>query len=265
MNWKKLCLLTLLAFSIIGFTLPDQKALAQQTSKLDEILTRGYILVGTTGDFKPMTYLNPTTNTYEGFDIEAAQLLAQSLGVELRFVKTTWPTLMQDTLAGKFDIAMSGITRTFARQQKAALSHGYIEFGKTALMRAKDVNKYPTLESMDKKNVRVMVNPGGTNEKFVREFLANATIIVHDKNAEIPGLIAAGEADIMITDSMEAVRYMKDDERLASPFLNNLFTKNQFGYLMPCGDQVFLNYINMWMEEMKLRGEFQRMEEKYIK
>jgi cyclohexadienyl dehydratase len=233
-----------------------QKVMAQDTSsKLDDILARGYLLVGTTGDFKPMSYYNTATGIYEGFDIEAAQILADSLGVKVEFVKSTWPTLMQDTLDGKFDIAMSGITRTFARQQKVDLSHGYIEFGKTALMRKADIKKYPNLEAINKKGVRVGVNPGGTNEKFVHQYLTNV---------EIPDMVASGKVDIMITDSMEAVRYTKDDSRLAAPLLNNLFTQNKFGIMMKRGDQDFLNYVNMWMEEMELRGEFKRMEAKYI-
>jgi len=43
------------------------------------------------------------------------------------------------------------------------------------------------------------------------------------------------------------------------------FTKNNFGILMQQGDQIFLNYVNMWMEEMELNGTFARLDAKYIK
>lgn len=221
-------------------------------------------MVGTTGDFKPMSYYDTAKGIYQGFDAEASKLLAESLGVEVRYVKTTWPTLMQDTLDRKFDIAMCGVTKTFARQQKADLSHGYIIFGKTALMRAVDNEKFPSLSAMNKKEVRIGVNPGGTNEKFVREFLSNATIITHQQNAEIPGLVADGTFDIMITDSMEAVRYIKDDSRLASPLINQPFTRSNFGIMMKRGDQTLLKYVNMWMEEMVLQGKFKELEDKYL-
>ena len=52
-----------------------------------------------------------------------------------------------------------------------------------------------------------MENPGGLNEKFARENLPDATLIIHDVNQEIPGLIASGEADVMITEIMEAGYY----------------------------------------------------------
>lgn len=259
---KKIVMVTMVAVTMLGLggLLPHAEA-----SKVDEIQSRGYLLVGTTGDYKPMSYLDKDTGKYEGFDTEASELLAQSLGVEVKFVPTTWSTLTDDTLAGKFDIAMSGITRTFAREQKMAQSHGYLVFGKTILCRKDSAQKFKTLADMNRKDVRVMVNPGGTNEKFAVANLPNCNLIVHAQNAEIPGLIAEGKADIMITETMEARRYVRDNDKLAAPLIDEPFTKNNFGILMQQGDQIFLNYVNMWMEEMELNGTMDRLEYKYIK
>ena len=88
---------------------------------------------------------------------------------------------------------------------------------------------------------------------------------VHQQNAEIPGLIAEGKADIMITETMEARRYVRDNAKLAAPLIEEPFTKNNFGILMQQGDQIFLNYVNMWMEEMELNGTFARLDAKYKK
>ena len=93
----------------------------------------------------------------------------------MKFIPTTWSTLTADTLAGKFDIAMCGITRTLAREQKMAQSNGYLVFGKTILCRKDDAKKFKTLADMNKKDVRVMVNPGGTNEKFALANLPDCT------------------------------------------------------------------------------------------
>lgn len=42
-----------------------------------------------------------------------------------------------------------------------AQSNGYLVFGKTILCRKDDAKKFKTLADMNKKDVRVMVNPGG--------------------------------------------------------------------------------------------------------
>ena len=71
-----------------------------------------------------MSYLDPETDTYVGFDAELAEDLADALGVEIEYVKTSWPTLMDDTLGGKFDLAICGITITDARKELALMPKG---------------------------------------------------------------------------------------------------------------------------------------------
>ena len=65
-------------------------------------------------------------------------------------------------------------------------------------------------------------------------------MIVHQQNAEIPGLIAEGKADIMITETMEARRYVRDNAKLAAPLIEEPFTKNNFGILCSKGIRFFL-------------------------
>ena len=231
---------------------------------LQQISERGVLRVGTAGDYQPMSYLDPETNTYVGFDAELAEDLAKDLGVAVEYVKTSWPTLMEDTLAGKFDLAVCGITVTEARKEQALMSDGYLENGKTLLCRAEDAEKYLSLEAVNHPEVRVMENPGGLNEKFARENLPDATLIIHDVNQEIPGLVAAGEADVMITEIMEAGFYVGKDPRLAAPLIHEPFTQGQLGFLMPRGSEELLDYVNAFLKREKDAGRIDELAEKYI-
>jgi cyclohexadienyl dehydratase len=234
-------------------------------SRLDAIIARGYILVGTPGDYKPFTYLNPKTNEFEGYDIDAMKQFAQSLGVEARFVQTSWPTLMEDLLADKFDIAVGGVTRNTDRQKKAHMGDPYIQFGKAPLIRAEDKDKYKSVADINKPEVRIGVNPGGTNEKFVREHLTNATVTVVQNNLDIPGLVANGTYDVMITDTIEAMVYSKADTRLYAALTDNPFTKSEKAYMIHRGDFIFASYLDVWMDEMKLQGKFDELFNKWVK
>ncbi|WP_164525521.1 transporter substrate-binding domain-containing protein [Siminovitchia acidinfaciens] len=236
----------------------------EQTVQLDRILRDGVIRIGTTGDYKPFTYLNPDTDEYEGYDIDAAKMMAKDLGVEVEFVETSWPDLMDDLLADKFDIGMGGITRTLERQKTAHVSYPYLDFGKGALVRVGDKDKFKSLEDMNQPEVRVGVNPGGTNEKFVKEHLKNADITVVEKNLDIPPKVADGEFDVMITDNIEAIIYAKEDERLFSAFEKETLTHSQMGYLMNQDEESFHNWVNLWIDEMNLNGEFIKLKKKWI-
>ena len=236
----------------------------QETGILREIRERGVLRVGTAGDYQPMSFYDPEAEIYVGFDVELATDLASEMGVTIEYVKTSWPTLMEDTLAGKFDLAVCGITVTEARKEQALMSDGYLGNGKTVLCRAEDAGKYTSLEAINRPEVRVMENPGGLNEKFARENLPDATLIIHDVNQEIPGLVASGEADVMITETMEAGFYVGRDPRLAAPLIHEPFTNGQLGFLMPKGNEELLEYVNAFIGREKESGRIDELAAEYI-
>ncbi len=228
------------------------------------IKERGYLKVGTTGDYAPQSWLNPVTGLYEGLDVELAEDLAKSLGVKIQYVQTSWPTLMKDTLADKFDLAICGITITQTRKEQALMSIGYLGNGKTILIRAEDVKKYKSLDDINKPEVKVMENPGGLNEKFARENLPQAILIIHSPNDEIPGLIADAQADVMITEILEAGYYVKKDSRLAAPLIHSPFTRGELGVLIPKGKEDLLDFVNSFILNAKTSGRIDELANKYI-
>lgn len=232
---------------------------------IERIQQRGKLLVGTTGDYRPLTFREPETGEYWGFGIEMAQAIADSIGVPVAFVRTSWPTLTADVLAEPqtFDLAIGGITITEARLATMLMSEGYLANGKTILCRTEDTARFRSLANIDRPDVRMMVNPGGLNEQFANQNLTHATIIVHPNNEAIPSLIAKGQADVMITEITEAPWYVQTDPRLAAPLLNAPFTHGEIGVLMRKGQNDLLDMVNGVIRRMKADGSLQRLREKY--
>ena len=232
---------------------------------ITKIVQRGKVLVATTGDYRPLSFCEPETGKYWGFGIEMAEAIATRLNVVVEFVPTSWPTLTADVLAEpqRFDFAIGGITITDSRRETMLMSDGYLANGKTILCRTEEADRFQSLADIDRPEVRVMVNPGGLNEKFALENLPNATIIVHQKNEEIPLLVAQGEADVMITEITEAPYYVQTDTRLAAPLLNTPFTHGQIGVLMRKGQDDLLRFVNDAIHEMKIDGSLRALHEKY--
>ncbi|MGM1047109.1 MAG: transporter substrate-binding domain-containing protein [Bacillota bacterium] len=281
-NWKKIVIAGVVSLSLVGtgfaanelLTTPSASAKSasehapgqqkKAQSQLDKIIDKGYIRVGMTGDYKPFTYLDPKTNKYEGYDVDAAIELGKDLGVEVRFVNTTWSTMMKDLQDDKFDIAVGGVTRNTARQKTAYVSQGYVSFGKAPLIRAEDKGKYLSIEDINKPTVRIGVNPGGTNEVFVRQHLTKANVTVVPNNLDIPHLVADGTYDVMITDTVEAITYAKADSRLYAALTDKPFTNSEKGYMIPRGDFEYASYLEMWMDEMELQGKFDALDKKWL-
>ena len=101
-----------------------------EAGHLEDIAARGELLVGTTGDYRPMSYYNAENGEYEGIDAELAEILAKSLNVKLVYVPTTWPNLARDVQENKFDVALCGVSRIYERERTMALSKGYSMTGK---------------------------------------------------------------------------------------------------------------------------------------
>ena len=138
---------------------------ADTPTRLDAIVGSGVLRVGLTEDYKPFSFAD-ASGKVEGLDVDMGTSLAQSLGVRLEIVKTSWPTLKSDLEANRFDIAMGGITITFDRQKTGLFSNPVFSSGKTPITHCGDEAKYGTVAVIDQPGVRVIVNPGGTNERF---------------------------------------------------------------------------------------------------
>ena len=126
-------------------------------STIERIVERGTILIGTTGDYRPLSF-READGTYWGFDIEVAGEIAKRLGVGIQFVPTSWPTLTADVLAEPqtFDLAIGGITITDARRKTMLMSEGYLANGKTILCRASEADRYQSQADIDRPEVRVL-------------------------------------------------------------------------------------------------------------
>jgi cyclohexadienyl dehydratase len=165
-----------------------------------------------TGDYAPFSV--EEGGSLHGADVELALALAAKLHVQPQFVRTSWPGLMQDYAAGRFDVAAGGISVTPAREAQAMFSIPYNTGGKTPIVRCGTQASFDTLPKIDRPNVRVVVNPGGTNEQFARERLSAAQRIVYPDNRTIFTEIAEGRADVMVTDDVEVELQVRRDARL---------------------------------------------------
>jgi cyclohexadienyl dehydratase len=194
-----------LAAALLLFAAPGH---AQQASRLDEIVKRGTLRVGMTGDYLPFSYLDKATSKFRGFDVDMAEALGKALGVKVEYVQTAWPQLTRDFEADNFDIAMGGISITLDRQKKGMFSAPIMREGKTPIARCADKDKYETLAEIDKPGTRVIVNPGGTNERFAKANIKTAEIKTYNDNVTIFDEIAKGNADLMMTDASET-RYQQ--------------------------------------------------------
>jgi len=258
------CLSSLIAAlaGTLAFALPPCVAAEPGTSRLDEILARGVLRVGSTGDYKPFS-ARTGDGRFVGLDIALAGDLAKSLGVQLQVVPTSWGAMMADLGDDRFDLAMGGVSVSLERQKKAWFSIPYLRDGKTPIARCADSAKYQTLADIDRPEVRLIVNPGGTNERFARAQAPHATLAVFADNAAIFDRIVDGSADVMITDAIEARLQQRLHPTLCAIHPDAPFDFSEKAVLLP-RDASLKAYVDQWLHQTMASGAFARLNEQWL-
>jgi cyclohexadienyl dehydratase len=258
---RPLVVVPLLILGLAG--VPTCPALAEP-SRLDAILSAQVLRVGTTGDYRPFTALDKATGSYSGFDVDMARALGEALGVKVTIVPTAWPNLTHDLAAGAFDIAMGGVSITLDRQKVGFFSEPYLRDGKTPIARCVDAQKYQTLADIDRPGVRVIVNPGGTNERFDRAHLQEARIVVQPDNTAIFDTLAGGGADVMITDASETRLQQKlHPNALCAIHPEKPFDFAEKAYWM-APDPALKAFVDQWLHVMKENGALDAVRAKWL-
>lgn len=245
-----------LIFAGVGAAHADQ-------TLLDEIIARGTLKVGMTGDYRPFSERNKANGEIAGLDVDMAGELAKALGVKLEIVPTAWGKMLGELESGAFDMAMGGVSVTLDRQKKAFFSEPLLRDGKTPIARCADKARFGEIKDIDKADVRVVVNPGGTNERFARANIKTAPIRVHPDNTTIFNEIVEGKADVMITDAVETRLQQKLHPELCAIHPDKPFDFSEKAYMMR-RDYALKLFVDQWLHQMRETGGYARLYAKWI-
>ncbi len=161
--------------------------------------------VGTTGDYPP--FARTHEGEVEGLDAEVARRFARDTGRRVEWVTTRWPDLTRDLAAGRFDLAMGGVTMRPERALVGTYTRPVAQTGAVVLTRA-GVARVPA--DLDRMGTRIAVNRGGHLERVARRLFPHADVDAVDDNQTLPRLLGTGAVEAILTDDAEAGRFAAD-------------------------------------------------------
>jgi polar amino acid transport system substrate-binding protein len=88
------------------------------------IQDRGEIVVSTDPNYAPQSFLNPD-GSYEGFDIDVANEIAERLGVDIVFETPEWDAITAGSWSERWDISVGSMTVTSDRKEVLAFTRPY--------------------------------------------------------------------------------------------------------------------------------------------
>jgi|TARA_Y100000815_G_scaffold32705_1_gene27325 cyclohexadienyl dehydratase len=237
---------------------------AMAESRLQQILVNGELRVGTTGDWNPMTMIDPTSKEHKGFDIDIATALAADMGVKVVFVPTTWKTLVNGIVAAKYDMTSSA-SLSPKRALVAGYSLSYFAVEDVPLMLNKNKGKYNSWEDLNNPNVTVAVTLGTVQEKRAEVLFTKSKIIKVSAPARDYQEVLAGRADISMTSNLEAAKLVEQYPQMMVVPVKGGKNPTPLAVLLPQADQVWINYVNHWIILKSERGFFDQLEAKWLK
>ena len=241
------------ALAMAGAMATALPAEAQQTqSRLFEITKNKKLRVCQFPLYYSISFRNPKTGEIEGIDADLAKELAKELDAKLEIVETSFGSFIADLQAGKCEIGMFGVGATLKRAQAVEFSHPYLLTNIYAVTRKDSpIKKW---EDIDKKGIKAAVSLGSYIETFMKGYLKNAEVVsVAPPNTREAELVAQ-RVDVIMTDFPTAIKVTDEFDWATYILPAEKLAVTPYAYVVPPGDQIWLNYVNLFVDTIKIDG-----------
>lgn len=253
--------LALAAAAALGLAGTVAPASAQQTqSRLYDITKSGKLRVCTWPLYYSISFRNPATGQLEGIDADLMKELAKDMGVQLEVVDTAFGTFIADLQANKCDIGMFGVGATMKRAQAVEFSKPYLVTNVYAVV--KEGGPIKQWSDIDKKGITAVVTLGSYIEPFMRNYLKAASLNAVSPPATSQAELMSNRADVIMSDFPTALKMKKEFDGVTYLLPPEKLAVTPYAYVVAPGDQIWLNYVNLFVDTIKLDGRLAKAAEK---
>lgn len=212
---------------------------------LNDVLERGTLRVGFSS-FVPWA-MRDKNGGFIGFEVDVAREVAKDMGVELELVPTAWDGIIPALLAGKFDVVISGMSITPARNLQVNFTAPYAQSGLGLVANRKLSQGLASLEDFNDDGVTFALRRGAYPVEFVKQNLPKARILQFDDEASARQEVINGRAHAWITSAPEHRFAAADHPKALHVPVDELFSRSVEGMALRKGDVDALNFFNGWV------------------
>ena len=226
------------ALSILGIVsaslIAASAAVAQEKSKLDEVLARGKVIVGISSESPPFGFVDEK-GELTGFDIDIARLIAKGLfgsgdPKHVEFVKQSSAARWENVNSGKVDFGIHVATILPDRVARVAFTRGYIDSSIVVIVKAD--SKFKTFADLDSNKITTAILSTPIQAARAKQFFPKARTTTLDSIGAQFTAVKGGRVDAAQLDQPVALWYAaqnKDvrilDERMAAVTNNAIYLK----------------------------------------
>jgi ABC-type amino acid transport substrate-binding protein len=226
---------------------------ADAGSRLAQVQRRGELAVCIWPDYFGITWRDPRTGQLSGIDIDLSAELARDLGVRLRYVESSFATLIDDVRQQRCDVAMFAIGTLPQRREHLRFTRPYLQSDIYAVT----TQTHPTVREwadIDKPGVAVAVAAGTFMEPVMRDTLKQARLVSVKAPDTRERELEAGRVDVFMTDFPYSRRLLQraDWARLITPPAP--FYTLPYAYAVAYGDDAWFARVDAFVDRIQRDG-----------
>ncbi len=170
---------------------------------VEAIQDRGELIVGTDAPWPPFELFNVTTSTWEGFDIDLSQMVADELGVTLTMTNILFDELIGACKAGTIDMIAAAMMVRHSRAQELAHSVTYIRVNEVIVVKGNSTLSITSLDNLTIPPTIVGCQAGTTQYDALTDiagFTEGVNLLVYPKADTMMAALDNGVIDAAFVD-----------------------------------------------------------------
>ncbi|VTB68772.1 ABC transporter substrate binding lipoprotein-amino acid transport [Streptococcus pneumoniae] len=250
--FKPLLTVLALAFALIFITACSSGGNAGSSSgkttakarTIDEIKKSGELRIAMFGDKKPFGYVD-NDGSYQGYDIELGNQLAQDLGVKVKYISVDAANRAEYLISNKVDITLANFTVTDERKKQVdfALPYMKVSLGvvspKTGLI--------TDVKQLEGKTL--IVTKGTTAETYFEKNHPEIKLQKYDQYSDSYQALLDGRGDAFSTDNTEVLAWALENKGFEVG-ITSLGDPDTIAAAVQKGNQELLDFINKDIEKL---------------
>jgi polar amino acid transport system substrate-binding protein len=266
MKKAKVIIMLILGLVLVSGCVHTQQGTSTEpaVSVLDRISQRGVLVVGTAGSMPPF---NMTTKEGDviGLEPDMAKLMAEEMGVKLRFAVMPFSELLPALEARKVDLILSQMTITGKRNMKVAFVGPYFISGKSFVTKIKWIASVKETSQVNSSKTTMVALKGSTSEAFVKKDLPKAKLVVAGDYDDAVEMVLKGKADAMVADYPICVLTVlrNPDQGLISVITP--LNYEPIGIALPGNDPLMVNWMENFLTTLEESGVLALLKERWVR
>ena len=224
-----------------------------------DIQKAGKLTIATSPDFPPFESLDDNGEV-TGIEIEIMELICAELGVELVIEQMNFDSVLPGIQAGKYDVGVSGISVTPAREKNTLFTDPYCLAAQAIVV----LNGSSITCKADLEGKTIAVQSGTTAEAYAME--NGYTFNAYTANTDAQEALLAGKVDAWVIDDLTAadmVALYNAENPEALVVLGEAMTTEPYAFAFKLGNDELVGAINEIINKLVADGTVAEIFAKY--